>query len=72
MLNQQGCLESVYQHQRMWYLGMQQREEGIGPILTIPRTQTLHHFSLHPLTLIAHRDDSPVQHHTIEQKKRKL
>lgn len=56
----------------IWQSGMQQREEGIGPILTIPRTQTLHHFSLHPLTLIAHRDDSPVQHHTIEQKKRKL
>ncbi len=42
--------------------GMEQREEGIGPILTIARTQPLHHFSLHPLTPIVHREDPPVQH----------
>lgn len=29
MLNQQGCLESVYQHQRMWYLGMPQQFDKV-------------------------------------------
>lgn len=29
MLNQQGCLESVYQHQRMWYLGRPQQFDKV-------------------------------------------